>query len=444
MSPGAAGKPKGGKRKRGKPEGPTNGQSGGDAAELEKLRRENADLKARQAKKEGNGTTPEGGGASSAGRSLITWSLIVLTCLAVLFAVLATWTHWTVLNTNRFVDTVAPLIKEDAVAQAVSQETVKRLFSQLDVKAKIEKELEKGLPNSLDFAAKPAAQGAEQLAEFLTVQIIKSNAFQTVWRNVLAVAHSEAVKGVRAGGPVEIKQNGQVVLDVTELLTELRDKMVAVGLGFMKNVKVPKDLGTIVLYKNSQLGNVKTAVNTLDILFWILPWAAVLLLLASVLIAWNRRSALIGIAIGVIIAMVAVLLVLAIVKPHYLDQIKNGVDRHAAIVAASKVQRGLNTIDVGLMIISALTIIAAVVAGPYGWSRKLHGAVSIPEHRKSTKGEAAAANAGVFTRYAWLLRAAGLAAAILLLLYLPQASAAVVVAVCIIYVLYLAGIEVLR
>lgn len=406
------------------------GQAAAESSELERLRRENEELRLRT------------GAKVSGWRAFWAGLLIVLACIATLGAVLATWTHWTLLNTSRFVNTVAPLVQEKEVQAAVSQEAVHRLFEQYGLKDRIQKELEKGLPEALQFTADPAASNAEGLAKLLTTEIVKSDTFQTGWRSSLSFTHSEALKGIRAEGTVRLNQQGEVVLDITSVLGELKDKLAGIGLNFLKNVKIPEDIGQVVLYRNAQLGNVKTAVNALDILFWVLPWAAVLMLIGGVAMANDRRRALIAASVGIIIVMVLLLAALAIVRPHYLDQIKNSTDRSAAMAIASHVQGGLNAVDAGLIVMGALMLFAAVLSGPYGWATRLHRAVSIPEHMRSKNARAGVeASPAWTTRYSWLMRLLGLCAAVLLLLYLPQASAAVVIAVSILYGVYLVAVE---
>jgi hypothetical protein len=163
-------------------------------------------------------------------------------------------------------------------------------------------------------------------------------------------------------------------------------------------------------------------------------------------VAGDHRRALAGLAVGIIVVMIILLAALAAVKPHYLNQISNATDRGAATAIASQVQSGLNAVSVGLMILGALTLVATLMAGPSGWTARFHRAVSIPGHlreRKSRNGAAAAAVPAWSTRNDWLLRLTGLCAAILLLLYMPQASAAVVLAVSIVFGVYLGAVEIL-
>src|SRR5450756_1475022 len=105
------------------------------AAELERLQRENAEMRRRAG---------ETGGPSFA-RSFFSWVLIIVTCIVTAGAVLATWVHYTALNTTRFVNTVAPLIQDEKVSKAVRPAAGNRLFVRLGLTPRIESQI-KNLP----------------------------------------------------------------------------------------------------------------------------------------------------------------------------------------------------------------------------------------------------------------------------------------------------------
>lgn len=403
-----------------------------NSEELERLRHENAELKSRV-----------GLGKPSRARGFFSWVLIVLMCVATFGAVLTVWVHYTTLNTSRFVNVVAPLVKEPAVDKALSREAIDRLFVKYDLKARVEKELKNKLPELLKGVAEPVSSGAQGLAEALTSDVLKSEAFQVVWRNIIAGAHSEALKGIRASGPLNLNEQGEVVLDMSNLLNDVKDKLAAVGLGFLKTVKIPSDLGQVVLYKNSQLGNAKKTFNVLDTLFWVLPWVAAFLLVCAVLLAWNRRRALVGSAIGIIVVMLILLAVLKGFESHYINMIHNVTNRTAAMVVASHVEGGLYIVVLGLILLSVLTVIAAVVAGPYEWSVSLHEKISRSGQKARRAGKQRSEGTAV-DKLAWPLRLLGLAVAILLTLYLPWANVALVVVVCAAFVAYVVAVELLR
>jgi len=399
--------------------------------EIARLRRENAELKEKVPVR-----TP------SKARSFFSWVLIVLMCIATFGAALTVWVHYTTLNTSRFVNIVAGLVKEPDVDKALSQEAIDRLFAKYDLKKRIESQLKSKLPDLLKSAAEPVSSGAEGLARGLAADVLKSQAFQAVWRNILTTTHSEAVKGIRASGTVSINEQGEVVLDISRLLNGVKDRLASVGLGFLKGVVIPGDLGRVVLYKNSQLGNARTAVRVLDTLFWVLPWLAALLLIGAVLLADNRRRALVASAIGVILVMIVLLGVVKGVEAHYVNQINDPTNHTAAMVVAGHVEGGLYLVELGLVLLGLLTLVSAVVAGPREWSLKLHFMISRSGRKAKRLGTAPEGN--FFDAHAWPLRLVGLAAAMLLMLYLPWANVAVVVVVCVAFAAYLVTLEFLR
>jgi hypothetical protein len=404
------------------------------AAELERLKRENEDLRGRL------------GWRRSGWRSFFAGLFAFLMCVAMVGAVLATWAHWTALNTERFVNTIAPVIKEQAVSEAISDEAVSRLFDKYKLRSRIERELKKVLPEVLKSVAGNAAGGAESLAKTLTQQIVKSSAFQAVWRRALTFSHEEAVKGIRATGPVQLNEKGEVVLDISGVLKDLQGRLSDLGLTFLNGIKLPDSLGRVVLYKNSQLGNVKQAVNVLDVLFWVLPWLAVLLLVIASFIANDRRKNLFGTSILLMAMLVVLMIVIKVVQGHYLGMITSDVNRHAAIVASSVVMSTLYRVDIALIIVGAITVLFAVIAGPYDWAFSMHKTIGLRSHMGMDKEEGSSFQkfCAFVAHYAWPLRIIGISAAALLILYLPQASVGAIIAVIVVYGLYLIGVELFR
>jgi len=404
------------------------------SAELERLKRENQDLRGRL------------GWRRNGWRSFFAGLFALLTCLAMAGAVLATWAHWTALNTDRFVNTLAPVIKEQAVSEAISDEAVARLFDRYHLKSRIEKELKKVLPKLLKSESAQAAGGAESLAKSLAQQILKSTAFQAVWRSALTFTHEEAVKGIRATGPVQLNEKGEVILDISGVLKDLQGRLSDLGLTFLDSVKLPDSLGRVVLYKNSQLGNVKKAVNVLDVLFWFLPWLAILLLVLAALVANDRRKTIFGTSILLMVLLVVLLIVLKVAQGHYLNMITSDVNRHAAIVASSVVLSTLYRVDIALIIVGALTVLFAIIAGPYEWAFGMHKTIALRAHIGTGKegGSSFQKFCSFVASYAWPLRIIGLSAAVLFILYLPQASVTAIVTIVVLYTVYLVAVELFR
>jgi anti-sigma-K factor RskA len=108
---------------------------GASSGELERLRKENLALKEKlEAAKPGRKER-------HFWRSIAVWLLIVLACIFAIAGTLSTWVRTTTLDTNSFVNTIAPLVKQDAVAKAVSDAAVKKLFQTYNIEGQIESSL---------------------------------------------------------------------------------------------------------------------------------------------------------------------------------------------------------------------------------------------------------------------------------------------------------------
>jgi hypothetical protein len=164
-----------------------------------------------------------------------------------------------------------------------------------------------------------------------------------------------------------------------------------------------------------------------------------------VLAATSNRRAVVGVSIGIIIVMIGLAVALKVAQYHYINPISSATNRTAAMVVVSHVQGALNRVDLGLIILSVVTIVSAVAAGPYRWAASMHASISVPDRRRRKHPEQTLpAKPWFFSRFAWALRVAGLCVAMLLLLYLPWANAATVIIVCVVFAIYLIAIEILR
>ena len=401
------------------------------AAELERLRVENEELRGRTGESGGNFWT-----------SFLATVLLCLFCVVAVAAALASWLHYTALDTRRFVESVAPLVRDEAVAKALSEEAVDRLFAQFDLAERIEREI-KRLPEPFGSQAATGSAGARGLAVTVATDVLKSNAFQSAWKAILTASHTEAVKGLRSSGAVRLDERGKVILDITDLLTGIKNRLASIGITFLRDQKIPDDLGQVVLYQNSQLGMVKTAVNTLDDLFLILPISAVVLLTLGALVAHDTRRAMTGASLG-LVALVGILYAgIEITRGHFTGRLASASTRDAATAISNHLLETFYALLVGLLVLGALTLLAAALSGPYRWAEKLHGTASLSGIRRRMN-PGLPAGEPLFRQFAWPLRVIGLATALLLFLYLPWAGAAVVLIVCAAYLLLLLVVEFLR
>jgi hypothetical protein len=424
--------------------------------ELEKLRRENIALKQ---KLETTGTDRK---KHHFWRSFLVWLLIVLACIFSIAGALSAWVRTTTLDTNSFVSTIAPLIKQEAVAKAASDVAVARLFATYDISGRIKAGLDelssaiqqaapKNLPIpdiNLSFIAEPISNGLESFAKTAARKILESEQFFKVWEKTLRAAHTAMVNIIRGKTNAVVTSKGDtVILNLSELLTRVKDQLVKAGLGFLDKVNIPPNFGQIELFTAAQLGSVKSMIHLLDILYWVFPLLAFIFFILAVWIARDHRKALLRAGVGLAIAMLIVLVILKVAHGHIFNQIKVAENAAAADVIWGTVLAGLKQAVRGLLALGVVVAVGAAVAGPAKWSvwARSHVADFFKNWRDRREGKKGKTSFSTFMdNYAWWFRIGGLAVAAIILAFLPTVSGLSVIIAVIVLAVYMAVIELVR
>ncbi len=406
--------------------------------EVERLRGEKAALQAELAK------TKTKGPRHFPWRGVIMWVLIVLASIMALFAPIAIYIRSTYLNTDNFVSTVAPLIQEEEVARAVSDQAAQALVDGLH----IEDRLKNQLPDQLGFIAGPVSSGVEELTRRLTREVITSDQFYWVWEGALRLAHQTAAGIIKGDKAIEVSTQGVVTLDVGELLTNVRDRLVRAGLGFLDKIPIPQSSRTIVLFQDSQLGVIKQAANLLNTLYWILPLLALIFFVAAVIVSKDRRRALMICGAGLAMVMAISLLALNLTRTELLGHMHNQTRLAAAQVVWSDLIHNLVALNWGLFALGIVVAGGSAVAGPYGWAVWLRRSAAIPFgawRDRRQRGDKKPGPVGTFVNtHAWGFRIAGAIVAFVVLILFSKLTFGAVIWTVVILLIYLAAIELLR
>ncbi len=377
-------------------------------------------------------------------RNLVAWILVVLAFIMAIAAGPASWAHDYLMDTDRFVDTVAPLIREDEVAQAIAERAAFRLVEELDVQER----LERVLPDEITFIAGPITSGVDTLARRTAKAILQSDQFYWVWEKMLRFSHSTAVASVRGEGALAVSEEGDIVLDIGDLLVELKARLVDAGLTFLDRVPVPADAGAVVLFTADELGMVQGMVHLLDTLNWVLPALAILLLVAAVLISTDRRRFLVVSGIALALAMAISLIGLNYAESYLMDQIKVPVNLSAAQVVWAGVVSNLTQILAGILALGVVVSMGAAVAGPYRWAvwlRTRTASLFAAWQDRRRRGVKEPGPAGKFVdAHKMALRIGGLVLILFILLLLPKVTAGAVIGSAIAFLVYLVVIELVR
>jgi hypothetical protein len=296
--------------------------------------------------------------------------LLVLGFLLVPLSAIAIWTHNQLTNTDRYVDTVAPLADNQDIQQAVATRVVQALFDNVDVPA----EIEDALPKRAKFLGEPIANAMERYGTDVAERFLASDQFQSLWDAVNRRAHAQLVALLqddpsKAPGAVSIK-DGKVTLDLNPVIQKVQNALVDRGLTFLQDVDVPPVSRTITIIDSEGLSEARTYVGILNTLAWVLPVLAVIALVASVLLVPNRRRATIRAALVLVAACAFTLVLLAIGRSLYLDA---AVNKDAAQAMFDILVRYFRYGVITLGVVGVIVALVAYFAGPSAPAKKVRG-----------------------------------------------------------------------
>jgi hypothetical protein len=257
--------------------------------------------------------TPPSG--PSRGRIIAARTLTVIGVLLVVVSLLANWVKREALDKDTFRSTSQELIAEPAIQQQLAQTMVDQLYANVDVS----QQLAKKLPPNLEPLAAPIAGLSRELIDRAALELLQRPRVQTVFVTAASVSQAQVIKVLKGETTRLDTANGDVVLDLHPLVVQLGDRF-----GVLGNVsdQLPADAGRIVLLHSDQLGTAQNLTQLLkSVADWIWVPALLLWALALWLVAGRRRKELRAIAIGLIIAGVALLVIRRLAGSYLVDHL---------------------------------------------------------------------------------------------------------------------------
>ena len=298
-------------------------------------------------------------------RTIVAGVLITLACLLAPLSVLAVWSSTTVSNTDRYVETVAPLANDPDVQAAVTDAVTKQVFTYVDVSALTIQLLDRlqgqGLPprlaDQLQALAPPISNGVQGFVHDQVAKVVAGPAFATAWTEANRVAHQQMVNVLsgQQGGAVSAK-NGAVTVNLGPFVQQVKERLVAQG--FTVAANIPAVNTSFTVFQSKDVTKAQGAYRLLNTLGTWLPILALVLLAIGVYVAKSHRRALLGAALGVAAGMLVLGVVLAVVRPLYLGSVPPEVPHDAAASIYDTLVRFLR-VSLRAVLAAALVVAAA-------------------------------------------------------------------------------------
>jgi hypothetical protein len=228
--------------------------------------------------------------------------LTILGVLLVIVSIVANFVDRQALGNSDFKDAAQQLAADPAIQQQVALSLTDQLFSRVDVQAR----LEERLPENQKALAGPIAGAMRPLSERLVRELLQRPRFQQAVVEALVVGQQQVVRVLDDRTRFVQTQGENVTVDLRPLLTELAHELPLVP---DLSSHLPQDAGVITLFKASQLKTAQTLTRGLRLVAaWI--WVVALVLwIAAVYLARDRRKEIRAIAIGFVVIGLVVLLV---------------------------------------------------------------------------------------------------------------------------------------
>jgi hypothetical protein len=379
---------------------PSTPSSDDQRARLEQLREETAALESELGIPSDVATrgTPQAAARGGWWRPVVVTVALVLLALIAPLAVVATWAHDEISDTDRYVATVAPLADDPAVQAAVSARISSALLERLDIRgvtqeatqALAQRGLRPGVAASLQALSTPLANAIETFITDKVNEVVQSAQFAQAWEQMNRVAHTQMVAVLTGNTSQAVTvQGGAVQLNLGPVIDQVKARLA--DLGFALVSKIPPFNTTFTIFQSDDLEKAQTGFRVLSALANGLPIVALLLLGAAVVAARRRRRTLVAGSLVVAASMLLLGLLLNAFRVVYLNAIP--ADQLPSDAAAAIYDQVVSFVRLSLRAVLVLFLAVAIVAwvsgpepAPVAVRRRANRALDAVRHRSDRAG----------------------------------------------------------
>jgi hypothetical protein len=331
------------------------------ADELARLRSEVARLEAERASEPALSTR------TGVWRPIVAGVLIAIAALLAPLAVVAVWAHDVIGDTDRYVDTVAPLGSNPDVQRAIVDRVTTEIYTRLDIKDvtqdAVDALADRGLPpvaaSTLGALSTPLASSIQDFIETQVRRLVHSDQFEEAWVDANREAHTQMV-GVLTGktGDTVKVQGDTVSVNLAVIIDAVKQRLV--DRGFSLASRIPAVNAEFTILQSADLARAQTGVRILSTAARVLPWLAIALLAMALAISRSRRRSLVAGALAVAGSMVLLGIGLNAFRVVYLDAIPP--DRLSPAAAGAVYDALTHFIRLNLRAVLVLFLAIAVIA----------------------------------------------------------------------------------
>lgn len=295
--------------------------------------------------------------------------MVVVTATLMLVTVPAVFLRTQVLNTDRYVETVAPLAADPVLQAEIARQITDRIAAAVDVE-QFALEALTGLtdqaPGMESLATGLAPVIADQAHDRIGAAaswLVTSPEFEELWIAANREAHQRLV-GVLTGEPVGvvgIDDSGAVTISTGDIVARVKDRLVQEGVPIA--ARIPDIDAKVTIFQSPELARAGRVIAILDRGALILAALAVASAVGAVAVAppGSRRRAVGALGFSVTVVMAVLAVGLALGRAYYLNALAPGG------LTPGSAERFIDTLLSGLQASIRIIFAAALVIGLFAF-----------------------------------------------------------------------------
>lgn len=315
--------------------------------------------------------------------------LVLLACVSFTAAVPGVWARRNLLDTDRFVSRVGPLVEDPAVQEVLTL----RLTDQLMLLIDPQSFFEEVLPERGRLLAIPLSGAVEGFVQDQVAAFIASDRFETLWNTTIRVAHEAASRLLSGDSEVVVTEDGQVTLNLIPIIDAVLAEITSVSpeiLGREIDIpditvedipeeaiarledaldrELPDDFGQITVYDDGKLEAAQLAIDMFNTSVFVLSALAVLAAAGALVVSTRRRRTLLQLCFGVFIGMALLRRGVFILNGEIRVLPPTDEGQEALAVVIDALFGPLLDFALWALAVTAVVALVALVTGPYPWA----------------------------------------------------------------------------
>jgi hypothetical protein len=304
--------------------------------------------------------------------------LTVLVGLLSIVSVAAGYVRGDLLNTDRYVQIVAPLARDPAVQQEVVDAITRSVVDNVRLDDLTENAIallrardgrlaqlltsDRRFADALNAALSalgPLVQNQlEEATRRAATRVVESPQFAEVWEKANRVAHERMLAALRDQGSVLRTEDGTVSIDLGVLVEDVKKRLVDSGVSIA--ARIPAVNADVVLLRSAELAKAQQGLLLLDSVGPWVPWITLAFAVGAVLLAPDHRRAVVAVAGAVVVSMIILAVVLLLTRGWLLERVGSTAIEPAA--AGAVVDAAWDPLWIRLWITLIIAALVAVVA----------------------------------------------------------------------------------